>query len=81
MYLPSGERGWKLDDHKKMMLITILFTAHLAIALVIQAAVALVILQVKKRQFGFQPLKTEESDDGDENVGSPLIHATDDVQA
>ena len=80
MYLPSGERGWKLDDHKKMMLITILFTSHLAIALVIQAAVALVILQVKKRQFGFQPLKTEESDDEDGNVGSPLIHAMDDIQ-
>ena len=70
-----------MDDHKKMMLITILFTAHLAIALVIQAAVALVILQVKKRQFGFQPLKTEEFDDEDGNVCSPLIHATDDIQA
>ena len=81
MYLPSGERGWKLDDHKKMMLITILFTAHLAIALVIQAAVALVILQIKKRQFGFQPLKTEESDDEDGNVVSPLIHAKGDIQA
>ena len=81
MYLPSGERAWKLDDHKKTMFITILFTAHLAIALVIQAAVALVILQVKKRQFGFQPLKTEESDDEDGNVVSPLIPATDDIQA
>ena len=58
------------------MLIPILFTFHLAIVLVVQAILALIILQVKKIQHGFQPLKTEgttllESDDEDAKVESP----------
>jgi len=84
LYPPNGERTWKLDDHGEMMLITVIFTLHLAAAISFQAITALVIFTIKKRQPGFQPLKTDalnlsESDD-DANIGLPLM-TTDDIQA
>ena len=74
MYLPIGEKSWNLRDHEKMMLIPVLFALHLAIALVVQAVLAFIVLQVKKRLHG--PWKTEsshllESDDENSMLSSP----------
>ena len=73
-----------MDDHSEMMLITVIFTLHLAGAIAFQAALALVIFQVQKRQPGFQPLKTDATDlseSEDADIGLPLMHTTDDIQA
>ena len=73
-----------MDDHSEMMLITVIFTLHLAGAIAFQAVLALVIFQVQKRQPGFQPLKTDATDlseSEDADIGLPLMHTTDDIQA
>ena len=84
MYPPIGERTWKLDDHGEMMLITVVFTLHLSAAIAFQAIMAGVIFTIKKRQPGFQPLKTDATDlsesDDDANIGLPLM-TTNDIQA
>ena len=67
-----------------MMLITVIFTLHLAGTIAFQAVLALVIFQVQKRQPGFQPLKTDATDlseSEDADIGLPLMHTTDDIQA
>lgn len=78
LYPPSGIKTWTVEDHSEMMLISVIFTLHLAAAISVQAIIALVIYQKLKRKGGFQPLKAE---DEDSEADLPLVTSNSNVQA
>ena len=46
LYPPSGFPKWNTDDHDQMMVVTVLFTMHLAIILMFEACLGAIIYRV-----------------------------------
>ena len=51
LYPPSGFPTWNTDDHSQMMMITVMFSVHLAIILMFQAILGAIIYRVSNIQF------------------------------